>query len=513
MQSLLIALPQVVSLETLFSMFSGTIVGIIFGAIPGLTYSMGIILLLPLTFGMEAITAIALLLGVYVGGMTGGSVSAILLGIPGTPSSAATCIDGHRFCQAGKAGKALGVALVASTFGGLFSLVILSFSAPVVANFALKFGPAEIFALVFFGFSTISGLASNNLVKGLISGLIGLVVMTIGLDPIMGMQRFTFGVSKLNGGIDLLVFMIGMFAIPQIVKIFTGEEVSEYSTARCIDDHKVKNEFPTLQEFKNLSWPMLKASLMGTGIGALPGSGGPIAAFLGYDQARRRKEDNEPTLEGIAAPEAAKNAVTGGALIPMLTLGIPGDNATAIMMGALLIHGLRPGPLLFKEHPDFIYGLFAVLLIVNIMTFAIQYFGIRIFVRVLRIKKSYLFTAIMTLCLLGAYTVNNNIFDMYIMFFAGVLGYLMTKNKFPTEPAVLALVLGPTMEENFRRSLIISWGDFGIFFSSPISIILYFFTIFLIVNQVITGRKKKQRMIAKAKAACIEPEDQGIGAK
>ncbi len=497
MQALFTAIPQVVSLESLLAMIIGTVVGITFGAIPGLTYSMGIILLLPFTFGMSAVPAIAALLGVYVGGMTGGSVSAILLGIPGTPSSAATCIDGYRLSKQGKAGKALGVALVSSVYGGCVSLLILTVSAPVVAGFALKFGPAEIFALVFFGFSTISGLAGRNLVKGLISGLIGLIVMTIGLDPIMGMKRFTFGISTLNGGVNLLVFMIGMFAIPQIVKIFTGEEVTENSAAKSIEDRKVANEFPTWSEFKGLLGLITKTSLIGTGIGALPGSGGPIAAFLGYDQARRRKKQpDEPTLEGVAAPEAAKNGVVGGALIPMLTLGIPGDNATAIMMGALLIHGLRPGPLLFQEHPDFVYGIFVVLLILNFMTLAIQYFGIRVFVRVLRIRKSYLFTAILTLCVIGAYTVSNNIFDVYIMLFSGILGYLMGKFRFPTEPAVLALVLGPTMEDSFRRSLIISYGDYGIFFASPISIALYVLTFFLIGKQIVENRKRKKAGVA-----------------
>jgi putative tricarboxylic transport membrane protein len=469
-------------------MLLGSLVGIIFGAIPGLTYSMGILLMLPLTFRLAPLAAIALLLGVYVGGMTGGSVAAILLGIPGTPSAAATVFDGHPLAKQGKAGKALGTALISSIFGGMLSVVTLMIVAPLVAKFVLSFGPAEIFSLVFFGFSTICGISSGNILKGLISGCIGLLVMTIGLDPVMGMPRYTFGSSRLIAGVDILPFMIGMFAIPQIIEslaVRTGDP------SRITGEVKIKTEYPTLAEVRRMFFLILRCSLIGIGIGAIPGTGGPIAAFLGYDQARRTKKTDEPALEGVAGPESATNGVTGGALIPMLTLGIPGDAATAVLLGALMIHGLKPGPLLFTQHANFVYGMYAALIIIHVIVFVVQGFGIRFFVKVLNFNKFYLFTTIMVLCTIGAYTVNNNPFDIYVMFFSGLLAYFMGKFGFPAPPAVLALVLGPVMENNFRQALILSQGNYKIFVSSPISIVFYLFTIFVLAGQIRRSLKRQ----------------------
>jgi len=490
METILQAFGAALQLKVILVMLLGSIVGITFGAIPGLTYSMGIILMLPLTFHLDPLSAIALLLGVYVGGMTGGSVSAIILGIPGTPSAAATCFDGHRLAKQGKAGKALGTAVVAATIGGMTSVVILVVTAPIVARWALKFGPAEIFSLVFFGFSTICGISSGKLLKGLISGMVGLLFMTIGMDPIMGTKRYTFGSVNLLSGVNELAFMIGMFAIPQMVAAFATPETS---IPRKLDT-KVSMVYPTLKEIKGLMGTIMKSALIGVGIGAIPGTGGPIAAFLGYDQAKRKVNSDEPSLHCVAGPEAAHNGVTGGALIPMLTLGIPGDPATAILMGALLIHGLKPGPLLFQENSGFIYGMYAALFVINLLVLGIQSFGIRFFVKILDFKKSYMYTSIMVLCMIGAYTTNNNMFDVYTMFFAGLLGFLMQKFGFPVAPAILALVLGPTMEDSFRRSLILSQGNYLTFVKSPISILFYIFTALVLINQVRNhgkGKKKK----------------------
>jgi len=487
METILQAFGAALQIKVILVMLLGSLVGIVFGAIPGLTYSMGIILMLPLTFNLDPLSAITLLLGVYVGGMTGGSVSAIILGIPGTPSAAATCLDGHRLAKEGKAGKALGTAVLSATIGGLISVVILIVVAPLIAKFALKFGPAEIFALVFFGFSTIAGISSGKVIKGLISGMVGLLVMTIGMDPVMGVKRYTFGSVQLLGGVDVLSFMIGMFAIPQMVEAFATPEAA---IQRKLDT-KVSMSFPTLKEIKGLLGTIVKSALIGVGIGAIPGTGGPIAAFLGYDQAKRKSCSDEPTLDCVAGPEAAHNGVTGGALIPMLTLGIPGDPATAILLGALLIHGLKPGPLLFQENAAFIYGLYATLFFINILVFAMQSFGIRFFVKVLDFKKSYLYTSIMVLCVIGSFSSNNNMFDVFTMFFAGLTGFVMQKFGFPVAPAILALVLGPTMEDSFRRALILSQGDFTTFVSSPISIVFYVFTVFVLVSQV--RRKKKTK--------------------
>ncbi len=487
MEVILQAFGSALQLNVVLMMILGAVVGIVFGAIPGLTYSMGIILVLPLTFNLDPLAAITLLLGVYVGGMTGGSVSAIVLGIPGTPSAAATCLDGHRLAKEGKAGKALGTAVLSATIGGLISVLILVVVAPIIAKFALKFGPAEIFALVFFGFSAIAGISSGKVIKGLISGMIGLLVMTMGMDPVMGVKRYTFGSINLLGGVDVLSFMIGMFAIPQIVEAFATDETG---FKRKLDTN-VSMAFPTIKEIKGLAGTILKSALIGVGIGAIPGTGGPIAAFLGYDQAKRKACSDEPSLDCVAGPEAAHNGVTGGALIPMLTLGIPGDPATAILLGALLIHGLKPGPLLFQENSGFVYGIYATLFIINLLVFAIQSFGIRFFVKVLDFKKSYLYTTIMVLCVIGSFSSHNNMFDVFTMFAAGLIGFFMQKFGFPVAPTILALVLGPTMEDSFRRALILSQGDFTTFVSSPISIVFYAFTIFVLVSQV--RRKKKAK--------------------
>jgi len=491
MEIILQAFGAALGLKVVLMMILGSVVGIVFGAIPGLTYSMGIILVLPLTFSLDPLSAITLLLGVYVGGMTGGSVSAIILGIPGTPSAAATCFDGHRLALQGKAGKALGTAVLSATIGGLISVLILIVVAPLIAKFALKFGSSEIFALVFFGFSTICGISSGKLIKGLISGMIGLLVMTIGMDPIMGTKRFTFGSVQLLGGVDVLSFMIGMFAIPQMVDAFATPE----AVIKKKLDTKVSMEYPTLKEIKGLMGTIVKSALIGVGIGAIPGTGGPIAAFLGYDQAKRKSCSDEPTLDCVAGPEAAHNGVTGGALIPMLTLGIPGDPATAILLGALLIHGLKPGPLLFQENSGFIYGMYASLFIINILVLVIQSLGIRFFVKVLDFKKSYLYTSILVLCMIGSFASNNNMFDVYTMFFAGLMGYFMNKFGFPVAPTILALVLGPTMEDSFRRALILSQGNFATFVTSPISIVFYALTALVIFNQI---RQQKKRKAVKA---------------
>jgi putative tricarboxylic transport membrane protein len=469
-------------------MVFGSLVGIVFGAIPGLTYSMGIILLLPLTYRLPSLAAISLLLGVYIGGMTGGSVAAILLGIPGTPSAAATVFDGHPLAKQGKAGKALGTALVSAIFGGLLSVATLMAVAPLIARFALNFGPAEIFALVFFGFSTICGISAGNILKGLISGCVGLLVISIGLDPIMGVPRYTFGFSRLIGGIDILPFMIGMFAVPQIVENFSARA----SNLKEVSNLSVKTEYPSFPELRRMFLLILRCSLIGIGIGTIPGTGGPIAAFLGYDQARRAKKRDEPGPEGVAGPEAASNGVTGGALIPMLTLGIPGDAATAVLLGALMIHGLKPGPLLFVQHKDFVYSLYAALLLIHLIVLVLQGFGIRFFVKVLNVNKSYLFTTILVLCAIGAYAVNNNPMDIYIMFFSGVLAYFMTKFGFPVAPAVLALVLGPLIENNFRQALILSQGSLRIFVSSPISIVFYALTVMVLISQIRRAMKKSR---------------------
>ncbi len=334
MDPFLAALAAVSDPFTLCAIVAGSVIGIIFGSVPGLTFSMALALVLPLTFRFETSAAVGMLLGTYIGGMTGGSVSAILLGIPGTPSAAATALDGYKMTRSGRAGLALGGAVFASGFGGIFSLVIMIASVDFVARLAIKFGPVEIFALVIFGLSTICGLAEKSLVRGLIAGVIGLLLMTIGLDEVDGVARMTFGWTPLLQGVNLLVAMVGLFAVPHVIRTLV-----DYRDQRSFQLHSsdIRSELPSFGQLKQNVWLLCRCSALGTGIGSIPGTGGPIAAFLAYDHAKRFSKDKSKfgkgSLEGVLAPESANNAVTGGAMIPLLSLGIPGDPATAIILG------------------------------------------------------------------------------------------------------------------------------------------------------------------------------------
>lgn len=467
-------------------------VGLFFGAIPGLTFSMALALMLPFTFGMQAVPAVALLLGVYVGGMTGGSVSAILLGIPGTPSAAATIFDGYPMAQKGQAGVALGSAVIASTFGGLFSLVVMMLLLEQVAAIAIKFGPAEIFALVLFGLSTICGLAERSLLRGLVAGVLGLMLMIVGLDELDGVARLTFGTVQLQQGVNLLVAMIGLFAVPQVIGTFL-----DYGRVQPLAiPHDVRARLPTLRQLADRLWLMVRCAGIGTGIGAIPGAGGPIAAFLAYDHARRfgRRPENfgKGELSGVVAPETANNAVTGGAMVPLLSLGIPGDPATAVILGGLLIHGMFPGPMLFQTHLDTIYALYITIVLAYVVILAVQLGGIRVFVRLLQVPQHLLAVCVIVLCVLGSYAIRNSIFDVYLMGIMGLFGYVLQRLRIPVAPVVLGLVLGETLEKQYRTALILSEGSYRIFIDSGPALLFYALTALTIglhVWSTLRGRK------------------------
>ncbi|WP_372922706.1 tripartite tricarboxylate transporter permease, partial [Roseovarius sp.] len=369
----------------------GALIGLIFGSIPGLTFTVALALALPISFSMDAVPAIGLLLGTYIGGMTGGSVSAILLGIPGTPSAAATVLDGHPMTKQGNASIALGTAVITSVFGGIFSLVVMIVSVDLVSRVAISFGPAEIFALVLFGLSTICGLCGGSLIKGLISGALGLMIMTIGIDTIDGVQRMTFGSVNMLQGVNLLVAMIGLFAVPFIIEAFAVKSSTPEKSQRI---SRVKAELPSLRMLSKNLWLMIKCSVMGTGIGAIPGTGGAIASFLAYDHAKRFSKKPESfgkgNVEGVVAPETANNAVTGGTLIPLLSLGIPGDPATAIVLAGLMIHGITPGPALFMNHAGEVYSMYVSVVLAYLWVLGLQLMGIRLFVHVLKIPRELL---------------------------------------------------------------------------------------------------------------------------
>ncbi|MGE4284858.1 MAG: tripartite tricarboxylate transporter permease [Clostridia bacterium] len=457
----------------------GLACGITVGSLPGLTAVMAVALLLPLTFGLEPITGMLLLLGVYCGGTYGGSITAILINTPGTPSAAATVLDGYKMAQKGRAGEALQMALVASVFGGLFSAVALMFTAPALAAIALKFGPAEYFALAVFGLTIISGVSGKSIVKAIIMGLLGLLVSTVGLDPMDGFDRFTFGITPLAGGIQLIPALVGIFAISEI---FTKIKDIE----KPIDEAaKFTNINLPFSEILRCGKTIVKSSIIGSIIGAIPGTGAAIASFFSYNEAKRSSKSPElfgtGILEGIAAPEAANNAVTGGALIPLLTLGIPGDVVTAIMLGALMMQGITPGPSLFVNQKHWVYAIMLGIIFINIFMYLQGRLFIKAFVNVTKIPVKLLTPILVFLCILGSYAVNNTTFDCMIMVIFGVVGYLLLKLDFPLTPMVIAIVLGPLAEVNMRRALILSEGSPIIFFQKPISAVILTLSALMII--------------------------------
>jgi len=475
----------------------GALVGLIFGSIPGLTFTVALALALPITFSMEPVSAIGLLLGTYIGGMTGGSVSAILLGIPGTPSAAATVLDGYPMTKKGEASVALGTAVIVSVFGGIFSLIVMIVSVDLVSRLAISFGPAEIFALVLFGMSTICGLCGDSIIKGLISGVLGLMIMTVGLDEIEGVPRMTFGSVNLLQGVNLLVAMIGLFAIPFIIEAATDK--MDLTSKRVA---KIRAQMPSLGLLWSKVWLMLRCSVLGTGIGAIPGTGGAIASFLAYDHARRFSKDRESfgdgNIEGVIAPETANNAVTGGTLIPLLSLGIPGDPATAIVLAGLMIHGITPGPALFMQHATEVYAMYVAVVIAYVWVLGLQLIGIRFFVHVLKIPREMLAVTVLVLCAIGAYSIRNSAFDIYAMGVIGVLAYVFVALRVPITPIILGMVLGPTLENEFRTAMMLSGGKADIFLTSPIALLFFALALLVVGLQVASelklGRNHQQKV-------------------
>ncbi len=492
MNHLVEGLLQALALKPFLFAWLGSFLGIVFAAIPGLTVSMGIILLLPFTFHMSGVTSMSLLVGVFVGGMTGGSISAILLNIPGNPAAIVTSLDGHPLARGGRAGVALGVAFFSSFLGGLFSLVCLATIAPQLAEFALRFGAPELASLVLLGLCLICGFARTSMTRALISGLLGLSFSTVGMDPIDSIPRFTFSVVQIQQGVSFLPVMIGLFAVPEIVSGMRGSAVSvpDFST-------RLRDLLPAPKTLLGLWKTLAHSSLIGTTVGLLPGTGSAVAAVLSYNTAQRRSPEpasfGTGKLEGVSAPEAANSAMTGGAMIPMLTLGIPGDPVTAVMLGALTIQGLAPGPLLFESHGGFVFSIFGSFFVALFLTIVVALLGIRLFVQVLRVPPGLLFPSIAVFCVIGAFALRNSFFDVFLMIGFGLLGFFMQKFDYPVMPMLLAIILGPVFEKNARMSLILSEGDPSIFVSKPISLlflavaVLYLAGVFLKRTSLVKG--------------------------
>ena len=459
----------VLSLQAVALMFVGVIVGIIFGSIPGLSAVTAIALALPLTFAMDPTVAIALMMSIYVGGSSGGFIAAILLNIPGTPASVATTFDGHPMAQKGQAGKALGTAVVCSFLGGLVSMVALLTLAPPLASISMRFGAAEYFATTFFALVLLGGLTGGSLVKGLISGLLGLLLATIGSAPIDYTDRFTFGFVGLSGGLSAPVVLIGIFAISEVVKAARRKALPA-AKARSM---QIRGFGVELREIAGQSINILRSAIIGVFVGVLPGIGGSAASLLSYSAARgaskKPEEFGKGSTEGLVASESANNAVMGGAMIPLLTLGIPGDVVTALLLGALMLYGLSPGPLLMLTDADLLYAIFAAMLISNCIMLVVQFAGIRLFVKALSVDRVILLPVIISMCAVGVYSFNNTSFDVVLFSLFGLFGYVCFKLEFPFPPLVVGFILGPILEVNLRRGLMLNDGNFLAFFSSPIA--------------------------------------------
>lgn len=477
----------------------GLALGIVVGAIPGLTSDLGIILCIPLTYGMEPTMAILMLLAIYCGGTYGGSITAILINTPGTSANAATLFDGYPMTKNGQAYKALSMALFASTIGGLISSFALLFLAPQIAKITLLFGPAEYLALSVFGLSVISGVSNKSILKGLMGACIGIFISTIGMDSISGTTRFTFGKINLMSGIDLIIALIGLFAISEIMMKSQYNPKTDHKQVSAASITKCKI---TKEEYKRCRKPIGIGSLIGVIIGATPGTGGGLAAFIAYNQVKTTSKHPETfgkgEIEGVAASESANNGACGATMIPMLTLGVPGDGATAILMGAFMIHGMVPGPMLFRDQGNLLYAIMLGLIVVNIFMYLIGSVFTKFYAHITRLPYEILACVVLTFCVAGAYSTNNSLYDVYIIITVGVLAYFLRRMDFQLVPILLGIVLGPLAETNFRRALILSDGSLSIFVTRPIS--LLFLVIAVASVSLFAYRNHKTKMKERAAA-------------
>jgi len=456
--------------------FVGVIIGTAVGVLPGIGPMSGVALLIPvtatLTSGLPAEAAAAssiiLLAGVYYGAMYGGSTTSILLNTPGESSSVVTTLDGYQMAKQGRAGSALSIAAIGSFAAGIVSLIGLVLLAEPLSNIAIKFGPAEYFSLMLLGLCAVSGLAGKSMTKALIMTIFGLLLGTIGIDAVSGIARFTYDLPILYSGLEFLTIAVGLFALGEVFKTILERDKEDGAIA------KIERILPTKQDLKDSAKPIVRGSLLGFFIGVLPGAGATLASFFSYIAEKKFSKHPEKfgkgAIEGVAGPESANNAASGGAMIPLLTLGIPGSGTTAILMGALIMYNIQPGPLLFEDHPDVAWGLIASMFIGNLMLLVLNMPLVKVFAKIIQTPKKYLLPIIVAISFFGVYAVQYTTFDLYLLLACGVIGYLLSKNDYPVAPLVLALVLGPMIENNMRRALTISNSDFSIFLTRPLSL-------------------------------------------
>ncbi|WP_353423105.1 tripartite tricarboxylate transporter permease [Staphylococcus xylosus] len=467
----------------------GLLVGIFLGALPGIGSSMAIVLALPFTYFLDVLPAIAFLSTIYVGSAYGGSVTAILFNTPGTPEAVATTFDGYPMSQQGKSKKALGLAISSSAFGGIFAVILMFSLASILSEVAFKIHASEYFALAILGMTVISALGTSNMVKAIISGLIGIFISTIGLDPLTATDRFTFNTLELMNGIDYIPIMIGAFALGEVFSQITNGNPQNLNA-----NSKLSQGMFKFKDFFVYKWTALKSAIIGSILGVLPGTGGSIASFVSYGVAMKTDKNPEEfgkgKAEGVVAPETSNNAAAGVSMIPTLILGIPGSPTTAVILAALVLQGVQPGPQLISDQPILLYSIFLAMLFASVMTLVAGRAGVQVFTLLLKAPYSIIATFIIILSLLGAYATNNDLLNVWIMLLFGVVGYLMKIYHFSIASLILGIVLGPLMETSLRRHLLINNGDFLSLFHSPITVILLVISILIIVVPIIMDKRK-----------------------
>jgi len=483
----------VFQVSNLFYCFVGVFIGTLVGVLPGIGPVGALSMLLPATFGMSPVSAIILFAGIYYGAAYGGSTTSILVNIPGEASSVVTCIDGYQMARNGRAGAALGISAIGSFIGGTFSVVALMFLVFPLAKAAVMFGPPEYFSLICMSMTIVVYLAHGSLIKAIIMAIVGLILSTVGLDFITGVQRFTFGSDTLQDGLGLVPVAMGVFGIAEVLTNLRDH------VERTIFNTPIKNLLPNLEEWKRSVWPIVRGSVLGFPLGILPGGGAIIASFLSYGMEKRLSKHPEKfgkgAIEGVAGPETANNAGAGGAFVPLLAMGIPSNLVMALLLGALMIHGVTPGPRMITQHPDIFWGVIASMYLGNAMLVVLNLPLVGLWVKILKIPYRILMPLILLFCLIGAYSLNNNVVELIIMVVFGVVGYCLRRLGYEEAPMVLAFVLGPLLERSFRQSLIMSDGSFMIFVQKPLSAISLAISALLIISSGFSYYKKTKEKI------------------
>ncbi len=476
--------------ENLLFCFLGALLGTLIGVLPGLGPSASIALLLPITFKLHATSSLIMLAGIYYGAMYGGSTTSILVNIPGEAASVVTCFDGYQMARQGRAGPALGIAAFGSFIAGSFGTLMIMLIAPVLVSAALRFGPPEFVGLMFSGLVMVVLFSGGSLLKGLMMAMIGLILGTIGLDPIFGVQRLTFGSTALMGGIEVVALVMGLFGVSEVLVNL------EQTLKQEVYQGRIKGLFPNKKDWKDSAGPITRGTLMGFFMGLIPGAGTIIPTFMSYAMEKRISKHPERfgtgIIEGVAGPEATNNAASSGCFVPLLTLGLPTNVIMAMMLGALMIHGVQPGPLLVKHHPEVFWGVIASMYIGNVVLLILNLPLIRLWVMILKIPMMVLFPLIILFCIIGAYSVNQSYVDIITLMIFGGVGYLMRKLKYEGGPLVLGFILGPMIEEKFRQSLLITRGDFSIFVSRPIALGFLLFAVVLLISSPVISLLKKR---------------------